>query len=126
MDDLNEMLNELRIEDFIWITFIFLSVFAIISNHFERKYDINHITKDKQIFRNINTTIFSITFIIYLYFVHLNFKRIKELNPESSPKQILTANANFIAASLFLIAGSIYLLTSIFGDSEANVFSIFS
>ena len=34
----SETLNEVRIEDYIWIIYIFLAVFAIISNHFEKDY----------------------------------------------------------------------------------------
>lgn len=118
MNDLEEMLNELQVEDFIWIIYIFLSIFALISNHFERQYDITRNKNDKKTFRTINTTIFTITFFIYIYFVYLNIKNLKGLDPKSSPRRILTANTNFIAAALFLIGGTIYLLTSIFGDSE--------
>lgn len=118
MNDLDEMLNELRIEDFIWIIYIFLSIFALISNYFEKQYDITGNKKSKKTFRKINTTIFTITFFIYIYFVYLNLKNLKRLDPNSSPLRILTANSNFIAASLFLIGGTIYLLTSIFGDPE--------
>ena len=120
MNDLEEMLNELQIEDYIWIIYIFLSIFALISNHFEKQYDINHNKKDKQTFRKINTTIFTITFFIYIYFVYLNIKNLKRLDPKSSPIRIITANANFVAAALFLIGGTIYLLTSIFGDPEES------
>ena len=118
MNDLEETLNELRVEDFIWIIYIFLSIFALISNHFERQYDITRNKKDKKTFQTINTTIFTITFFIYIYFVYLNIKNLKGLDPTSSPRRILTANSNFIAATLFLIGGTIYLLTSIFGDPE--------
>lgn len=120
MNNLEEILKELQIEDFIWIIYIFLSIFALVSNHFERQYDITGDKIDKKLFRRINTTIFTITFFIYVYFIFLNIKNLKKLDSKSSPLRILTANSNFIAASLFLIGGTIYLLTSIFGDPEED------
>jgi len=121
MNDLEDILNELRIEDLIWVIYIFLSIFAIVSNYFEKQYDITGNKKDKKTFRKINTTIFTITFFIYIYFLYLNIRNLKGLEIESSPLRKLTANANFIAASLFLVGGTIYLLTSIFGDPEEDV-----
>lgn len=121
MNDLDEMLNELRNEDFIWVIYIFLSIFALVSNYFEKRYDITGNKKDKNTFRKINTAIFTVTFFIYIYFLYLNIKNLKRLDSNSSPLRKLTSNANFIAASLFFIGGTIYLLTSIFGDPEEDV-----
>lgn len=120
MNDLEEMLHELKIEDFIWIIYIFLAIFAIVSNHFERQYNILRNKSDKNTFRTINTIIFTITFFIYIYFVFLSFKNLKKLDPKSSFKRIITTNANFIASALFLIGGIIFLLISIFGDTEED------
>ena len=113
-----ESLNEIRIEDYIWIIYIFLAVFAIVSNHYEKEYLTKHNKQSENIFRTINTEIFIVTFLIYLYFVYINYKHIKELNPNSSSKEILIANAGLIAALLFLVAGGISLLISIFGSDE--------
>lgn len=114
----SETLNEVRIEDYIWIVYIFLAVFALISNYYEKEYLKKHTKKDENIFRTINTEIFIVTFIIYLYFAYINFKHIKRLDPHSSPKQIFLANAGLIAALLFLIGGAISLYISIIGEDE--------
>ncbi len=118
MEDIKETLNELQIEDYVWIIYIFLSIFALISNYYEKKYVQTHNKEDEKNFRTINTTIFIIVFFIYLYFVLLNYKEIKKLGPNSSPKKVFWTNAGFIAAVLFLIAGIISLLISIFGSDE--------
>ena len=114
----SETFNEVRVEDYIWIIYIFLAIFAIVSNHFEKEYLKKHDKKDKSIFRTINTEIFIVTFIIYLYFAYINYKHIKRLDKNSSPKQILLANAGLISAILFLIGGGISLWISIVGDDE--------
>ena len=114
----NETLNEIRIEDYIWIIYIFLAIFAIVSNYFEKEYLKKHDKKDANTFRTINTEIFIVTFLIYLYFVYINYKHIKRLDENSSPKQVLLANIGLIAAIIFLIGGGLNLFISIFGDDE--------
>ena len=114
----NETLNEIRIEDYIWIIYIFLAIFAIVSNYFEKEYLKKHDKKDENTFRTINTEIFIVTFLIYLYFVYINYKHIKRLDENSSPKQVLLANIGLIAAIIFLIGGGLNLFISIFGDDE--------
>ena len=117
----SETLNEIRIEDYIWIIYIFLAIFAIVSNHYEKEYELKHEKKDEKTFRNINTFIFVISLIIYIYFVIINYKHIKKLNPNSSFKEILIENAGFIASVLFLIAGAISLLISIYGSDDDDI-----
>lgn len=122
MDEkLKEELKELKIEDFIWVIYIFIAIFAIVSNRYEREYDLKHNKKDAKVFRTINTDIFIITFFIYLYFLYINYKRIKALNPSSTLKEIISTNSSFIAACLFLIGGVISLLVSIYGLPEDEV-----
>lgn len=122
MDEkLKEELKELKIEDFIWVIYIFIAIFAIVSNRYEREYDLKHNKKDAKVFRTINTDIFIITFFIYLYFLYINYKRIKALNPNSTLKEIISTNSSFIAACLFLIGGVISLLVSIYGLPEDEV-----
>lgn len=118
----SETLKEVRIEDYIWYIYIFLAVFALISNYYEREYLKKHEKKDENIFRTINTEIFIITFIIYLYFLYINYKHVKRLDSNSSPKQILLANLGLISAILFLIGGGISLYISIVGEDEDDFF----
>lgn len=114
----SENFNEVRIEDYIWIIYIFLAIFALVSNHFEKEYLKKHEKKDENIFRTINTEIFIVTFIIYLYFTYINYKHIKRLDPNSSPKEILLANAGLVSAILFLIGGGIALWISIHSEDD--------
>lgn len=117
----NETLKEIRIEDYIWIIYIFIIIFALISNYFEKEFVLKHHKKDEKTFRNINTLIFTITFFIYIYFVYINYKHLKELNRNSKLKDVIIANFGLIAAILFLIAGTISLLISIYGNDEDNI-----
>lgn len=114
----SETLKELKIEDYIWIIYIFLAIFAIVSNHYEKEYLKKNDKNSQKIFRTINTEIFIITFIIYLYFVYINYKHIKQLDKSSSLKDIIISNIGFIAAVIFLVGGLINLLRSIFGSDD--------
>lgn len=117
MANLSQILQELETEDFIWIVYSFIVLGAIISNVLERDWIIKHEDKSRKEFRFINITIFFVSFLIYLYFVYLNYKHIKETRNNVSLKQLFLQEANFVAACLFLIGGIIYLFTEIFGTT---------
>ncbi len=114
----SETLEELRIEDYIWIIYIFLAIFAIVSNHYERNYLKKHQKQDENLFRTINSEIFIISFFIYLYFVYLNYKHLKELAWDASPKQVQFGYLGLIASIFFLIGGAISLYISLQGSDE--------
>ncbi|MCI8393976.1 MAG: hypothetical protein HFH86_00640 [Bacilli bacterium] len=117
MANLSQILQELETEDFIWIVYSFIVLGAIISNVLERDWIIKHEDKSRKEFRFINITIFFVSFLIYLYFVYLNYKHIKETRNNVSLKQLFLQEANFVAACLFLIGGIIYLFTEIFSTT---------
>lgn len=113
MTNLSQILQELETEDFIWIIYSFIVIGALVSNILERDWVIKHQGKSYQQFHLINTTIFLVSFLIYLYFVWLNYKHLKETKHYSSVKELFLNEANFVAACLFLIGGFIYLFTEI-------------
>ena len=106
-------LKEIKIENFIWIIYFFITISALVSNYYEEDYIKTKSSKDYKIFKNINVTLFTVAFFIYLYFVYLNYKNISNLRKNTSKKKVLYANINFIAAILFLIGGILYLYTEI-------------
>lgn len=120
MSEIEETLKEIKEEDIIWIIYIFLVIFALVSNYFEKEFVTKRKKKDEKTFRSINIFIFSITFLIYLYFVYINYKHVKKLDSSSSLRDQLFTNASFISSILFLIGGTIALLIAIFGTDEDN------
>ncbi len=117
----SETLEELRIEDYIWLIYIFLAIFAIVSNHYERNYLQKHNKQDESLFRTINSEIFIISFFIYLYFVYINYKHLKELSLNATKKDYLFSNLGLIASIFFLIGGGISLYISLYGADEDAV-----
>ena len=121
MDKVWKTLQEIQIEDWIWITYLFLSAVALVSNFFEKDYLLNRNKTSKKAFKTINIAVFIIVFFIYLYFVLLTYSRFKERQQQTTIKSMIVTNANFIAASLFLIGGILYLFTEIISDDESDV-----
>lgn len=119
MDNINEKLRLLRNEDLIWITYIFISVAAIVSNHFEKQYDLS---KDKDAYKKyktINICIFTVAFFIYLYFfitIHEKLKNVRE-----STERFRLTQAQLFGAILFLIGGIIYLIVEISETENAEI-----
>lgn len=120
MKDINENLKELEIEDFIWVISLFSACFALLSNKLEKDYLYTHnLSKEKE-YKTINITLLVIAFFIYLYFMMLNYKRIKNSTHQSF-KQMRINNANFLAATLIVLATIIYIMTSILSTNELEI-----
>lgn len=120
MKDISENLKELEIEDFIWLISLFSACFALLSNKLERDYLYTHnLSKEKE-YKTINITLLVIAFFIYLYFMMLNYKRIKNSTNQSF-KQMRINNANFLAATLIVLATIIYIMTSILSTNELEI-----
>ena len=120
MKDISENLKELEIEDFIWIISLFSACFALLSNKLEKDYLYTHnLSKEKE-YKTINITLLVIAFFIYLYFMMLNYKRIKRKTHESF-RQMRINNANFLAATLIVLATIIYIMTSILSTNNLEI-----
>ena len=120
MKDISENLKELEIEDFIWIISLFSACFALLSNKLEKDYLYTHnLSKEKE-YKTINIALLVIAFFIYLYFMMLNYKRIKNSTHQSF-KQMRINNANFLAATLIVLATIIYIMASILSTNELEI-----
>ncbi len=117
MINVSQAFNELKTEDFIWIVYSFIILGALISNVIEREWISKHDMKSYRRFHSINATILFVSFLIYSYFVWLNYKRLKQMNPNTTIKNLFLNEANFVASCLFLLGGLIYLFTELASTS---------
>ena len=120
MKDIRNQLKELEIEDFIWLISLFSACFALLSNKFERDYLYTHNPYKEKEYKTINILLLVIAFFIYLYFMMLNYKRIKRKTHESF-RQMRINNANFLAATLIVLATIIYIMTSILSTNNLEI-----
>ncbi len=116
MDEIKEQLQELQIEDYIWIIFIFVSIVAIVSDKFEKKWLLTKNKNDYKTFKTINITLLIISFLVYLYFTLLSYKKYKNNIQHKSIKELFFSEINLFSASLFLIGG----LINIFSEVNSN------
>lgn len=110
MNDISKKLKRLRNEDFIWIVYFFIVVFALYSNKLDRDYLLK---KDNEAYKRekyINITIFFIAFFIYLYFLLLLTEDLGSMEKNFNDPVYRSTFIQLIAAILFLIGGAIYLI----------------
>lgn len=113
--DINSMIKEIRVEDFIWVINFFIILFALMSNDYQENYIKTKSKKSYDIFHTINLEIFIVVFLINVYFLNLRYKSLKSLKPNASKQQILNANLNYLAAIIIAIGTLIYVYTEFFG-----------
>lgn len=119
-EELNDKLKDLNIEDFIWIIYIGIIFFSWFSNSLERNYFLtgNESSKDK--YRTIIIIIFSILVIVYIYFFLDSLEDLNNLKDTDTKKKKELVTLSFIASTLILISGLIFLYIAI-QDEELNV-----
>lgn len=109
MEELNRRLKQIKIENYIWIIYLIIIGLSLYANSFEKKYFLYNDPCAKEKYRNINIILFTIVTIIYFYFFIDNYEDVKNLkNTDSKKKKDLT-NLSFIATTLVLISGIIFL-----------------
>lgn len=114
-----EKIKEINIEDIIWLTYFFIIIANLYSNYLERDYIKNNNIRSRNLFRQINLYVLVIAFFIYLYFVFLSYKSIRNLRSNATQKKVFLTNLTLISALLFLIAGALNIFiqkNSIYDD----------
>ena len=106
-NNLEKRLQEIKIENIIWIIYIGIIILSFYSNKLEKDFFINNNINSKNKYRKINTIIFIILIIVYSYFEK---DALESLNTNKYN------NLAFIATTLVLISGFIYLYIIINDD----------
>ena len=119
-DELSKKLNQLKIEDFIWVIYIIIIIISWYSNTLERKYFVYNDLKSRDKYRKLMIFIFSILIIIYLYFLKNSFNDIKNLNYYDTEEKKNLTYLSFIASLLIAISGFIFLYIAI-KDEDIDV-----
>ena len=119
-ESLNKKLKQLKVEDFIWLIYIFIIFMSWYSNNLERKYFIYNDIDSKEKYRKIMIFIFSILIVVYFYFLKDSYKDVKELNIFTYDKTINLKYLSFIGSLFIFISGIIFLYIAI-NDEDLNV-----
>lgn len=105
----NERVNELVIDEWIWVIFIILSALNISGDELEKKccynYDRDTMSKAKKIFR---LTVF-VSFLIYLYLASKNCKKYQKAKAANQDTNLISIRC---LASILIVIASILSLTA--------------
>lgn len=101
-------IEELKIDEVIWIIFIFLSILNIIGDECKKEYCLNknNINND-EIAKNIFTFTIFISSVVYIYISYKKYQRLKF--SYQNKKNITITKKRFLASILVVIASIIYL-----------------
>lgn len=120
MESIEERLQEIKIEDYIWVIYIIIIILSWYANSKEEDYLINSNNKSKEEYRNIMIFIFDVLVIIYFYFTKDSYNGVKNLRNTDTEKKKYLTYASFIGSLLILISGVIFLFISI-SDEDIDV-----
>lgn len=120
MDDRLKKLNDIKIENFIWVIYIGIILLSWYANDKERKYLLYNDQRSKKEYQNLLILIFTILVFVYYYFAKDSYDSLQNINEDDSDKKKGLLSASFIGSVLILISGIIFLGIAIL-DEEIDV-----
>ena len=90
-------LQRLKTEDLIWVIYFFIVIGALMSNKYEKNYLLTGDYRNQKTFKVLNITLLCVAFIIYLYFVLINYEDITALKKDVRRKDVLNAHISLIS-----------------------------
>lgn len=120
MKDRLDKLEDIKIENFVWLIYIGIIILSYYANSKEIKFILYNDEKARREYQNLLVLIFSILVIIYAYFAKDSYDDLKNLNESDSDKKKILHLSSFIGSVLVLISGLIFLSIAVL-DEEINV-----
>ena len=119
-EELIKKLEQLKIEDYIWVIYIGIIIMSWYSNTLERKYFIYDDKVSKEKYRKTIIAIFTIATLIYLYFLKDSYDDLVNLKQTDTDEKKRLIFLSFVGSLLIAISGFIFLYIAI-RDEELNV-----
>ena len=110
-------LNDIKIENYIWIIYIGIIVLSWYANSNEKDFIINKNENSKKEYQALMILIFTILLFIYYYFTIDSYDDVRELTSLDSKKKFVLRYASFVGSFLILISGIIFLIIAILDDN---------
>ena len=119
-EEINNRLKQIKIENYIWLIYIFVIILSYYSNGLEKKYFLFNDNEIKEKYRETLIIIFTILLIVYFYFLKNSINDINNLKENDSEERKNLLYLSFIGSLLITISGIIFLYIAI-KDEEINV-----
>lgn len=116
MNDRLEKLNDIKIENMVWLVYIGIIILSYYANSKEKKYLLYNDQKAKKEYQDLLIIIFSILLVIYYHFAKDSYEDVQKLNNFDSNKKKILTKFLFVASLLILISGIIFLGLAIADD----------
>ena len=116
MNNNEEILKQIDIENLIWIIYLGIIFLCFISNDYEKMYYTTNDESAKNMYRLLNIFIFSIVFLVYIYYFLGAYQAFINLKYIDNDNAKLFNTLNFIASILVVIAGGIFLFIALCDD----------
>lgn len=116
MNDKLKRLEDIKIENIVWIIYIGIIILSWYANSKEKKYLLYNDLLSRKEYQNLLILIFTILVIIYFYFAKSGYEDILNLTSYDSPKKQMLIKFAFIGSFLILVSGIIYLILAILDD----------
>lgn len=120
MNNKVDRLQDIRIENFVWIIYLGIIALSYYANEKEKKYILYDDENSKKEYQNLLILIFTILLFIYYYFAKDSYDDLKTLNKNDNEKKYILHYASFIGSLLIFFSGIIFLGIAIL-DEEIDV-----
>ena len=117
MNDRLDRLEDIKIENFIWVIYIGIIILSWYANSKEKKFILYNDEKSRQEYQRLLILIFSILLFFYYYFTKDSYSDLKKLNYYDTDKKKILTYASFTGSLLILISGVIFLIIAITDDN---------
>ncbi len=117
MNDRLDRLEDIKIENFIWVIYIGIIILSWYANSKEKKFILYNDEKSRQEYQRLLILIFSILLFVYYYFTKDSYSDLKKLNYYDTDKKKILTYASFTGSLLILISGVIFLIIAITDDN---------
>lgn len=115
--DRMDKLEDIKIENFIWVIYIGIIFLSWYANSREKKYLLYNDEQSKREYQNLLILIFSILVIVYYYFVKSSYDDYMNSVDSADNRKKNLRLASFIGSFLVLISGVIFLSIAIMDEN---------
>lgn len=117
MNNNQEILKQIKIENFIWIIYLGIIGLCFLANAYEKDFYTTGNEQSKEIYRTLNIIIFGVALLVYIYFFSDSYKTVNQLHPRDGQDANIFNFLNLVGSSLIVIAGVIFLVIAILDEN---------
>lgn len=114
----NDKERELRVDEWIWVIFIILSIFNIFGDELEKKFYREKDISSKNLSKSIFTLTVLVSFFIYVYLSYRKYQAFSRNKAEGKNTDI--CEMRFFASILVVIASFLYLYCQLTDKEDVN------